>query len=761
MKFFPTSLILFLAAILTLSIFEQEVIAQNDIERYNVLWNSPSKDYNGSMPLGNGDVTCNAWVEESGDMVFYIGKSDSWDDNGRLLKIGRVRIKLDPAPQSPLLSFNQELNLPDATINVQFGEAANKVDIRLWIDVNNPVINIEIISAQNITATATIELWRTIQYELPNLEVSDVLTEWSSENKRLAPMVIEPDFILKNQENKIGWFHRNVKSIGPNITANMQGLQDFQREDPLRNRTFGAVIKADNAQRIDDFNLSTNSLKNHRFSIYILTKHPVAQFEWRDEMDELISKIENIPFEKKKKAHKDWWKNFWNRSWINVHSVNLEDSTSTDETFVISQSYNLQRFITACAGRGQYPIKFNGSTFTVPYQDAPDDADYRRWGPGYWWQNTRLPYYPMCSSGDFEMMMPLFKMYAKDLMPLFKYRTKLYFNHDGAFIPECIYFWGDVFTESYGLTPFNEREDKLQESRWHKWEWVSGLELVYLMLDYYSYTQDENFLDEYLLPTANEIITFFDQHYETDDYTLIMEPSQAAETWWECINPMPEVSGLHSIVGRLLELPNNIIRTQKRKYLHNFRERIPDLPIREINDTLMLAPAEDFEEKMNVENPELYAVFPFRLVTFNNWNKQLAIDAFKYRTDRGNYGWRQDDLFAAYLGMVDTVKQYLVGRAKNKNIESRFPAFWGPNYDWTPDQDHGSVLMKSLQSMLMQTDDKKIYLLPAWPKDWNADFKLFAPFNTVIQCEVKKGKITKLVVEPESRKADIVIVPAQ
>jgi hypothetical protein len=34
--------------------------------------------------------------------------------------------------------------------------------------------------------------------------------------------------------------------------------------------------------------------------------------------------------------------------------------------------------------------------------------------------------------------------------------------------------------------------------------------------------------------------------------------------------------------------------------------------------------------------------------------------------------------------------------------------------------------------MLMQTDNGKIRLLPAWPKHWNADFKLHAPKRTVV-----------------------------
>ncbi len=76
-----------------------------------------------------------------------------------------------------------------------------------------------------------------------------------------------------------------------------------------------------------------------------------------------------------------------------------------------------------------------------------------------------------------------------------------------------------------------------------------------------------------------------------------------------------------------------------------------------------------------------------------------------------------------------------------------------------PDQDHGGILMKATQAMLMQTDpySKKIYLLPAWPKDWDADFKLHAPYKTVIKGSFKNGKLEKLQVMPQSRRKDIVI----
>ena len=432
-------------------------------------------------------------------------------------------------------------------------------------------------------------------------------------------------------------------------------------------------------------------------------------------------------------------------------------ATVRDEAAYVSQMYHLQRFITACAGRGAYPIKFNGSLFTVPPGATEQDPDYRRWGPGYWWQNTRLPYISLCTSGDFDRQRPLFRMYADDLLPLCKYRTKLYLGHDGAFYPECIMFWGAIFSETYGWTPFEQRQDKLQESGWHKWEWVGGLELCWMMLDYYDHTLDRDFLRQTALPFSREILTFFEQHYPTNAQgKLVMHPSQAVETWWHCTNAMPELAGCIAVTERLLGLPTELGPTPEREFWQHLRAKLPPIPLREINGKKALAPAEFFADKRNIENPELYPVFPFRLFAFNRPNADWAIAALNHRWDKGNSGWRQDDIFMAYLGLTDDARTSIVGRARSHDRGERFPAFWGPNYDWTPDQDHGGVLMKTLQAMLLQTDGQRIFLLPAWPKEWNVDFKLHAPQQTVIEGVYRDGKVEKLKVAPESRAKDIV-----
>ena len=66
--------------------------------------------------------------------------------------------------------------------------------------------------------------------------------------------------------------------------------------------------------------------------------------------------------------------------------------------------------------------------------------------------------------------------------------------------------------------------------------------------------------------------------------------------------------------------------------------------------------------------------------------------------------------------------------------------------------------MIGLQEMLLQTtDDGKILLFPAWPREWNVHFKLHSAQNTTVEAELKDGKATVINVVPESRRKDIKI----
>ena len=103
---------------------------------------------------------------------------------------------------------------------------------------------------------------------------------------------------------------------------------------------------------------------------------------------------------------------------------------------------------------------------------------------------------------------------------------------------------------------------------------------------------------------------------------------------------------------------------------------------------------------------------------------------FERRRIKRTGGWTQDPIQAAYLGLTDVARAYTTTNFSTWHGGSRFPAFWGPNFDWIPDQDHGSVALIALQTMLLQSEDRKFLLLPAWPKNWLVDFKLHSPLQT-------------------------------
>lgn len=83
------------------------------------------------MPCVGGDIGLNAWVEGN-ELLFYIGRAGCRDENGSLLKMGRVRTTIDPSPFSDEGTFRQELKLRQGRIEIHSSQpGVNTADIDL------------------------------------------------------------------------------------------------------------------------------------------------------------------------------------------------------------------------------------------------------------------------------------------------------------------------------------------------------------------------------------------------------------------------------------------------------------------------------------------------------------------------------------------------------------------------------------------------------------------------------------------------------
>lgn len=719
------------------------------IDDCNVIWDSPSKNSLGSMPAGNGDIGINLWVEENGDLLFYLSKTDAWSENARLLKLGKVRLSLSLNPFKKGIPFTQELILKDGVIHIEAGKAEEKVSIDVWVDANHPVVELDVKSRKKIKASVTTEPWR-----LQQREIAENSPELHSAYG-LQSAIVEKDTILEDVRENVIWAHRNERSIWKsNLT--MQGLEGYLKKgkDPLLHNTFGGLIHSGQLQKTSAEKLETEeALNSFSVSVFALTAQTKSLDKWQEEIVNIAGKVISESRGKRFKAHTDWWQSFWDRSHI---FVTTENNQEKEKVVNVSKNYNLQRYMNACSGRGNSPIKFNGSIFTVDTKNLDNrnkgfDADFRQWGGPYWWQNTRLPYWSMLEAGDFDLMQPLFKMYH-DVLDIRKFATKTYYRHDGAFYIETMRHWGTFAESNYGW----ERPDSMPLGKtvntFIRYYWQSGLEFSLMGLDYYAFTKDEKTLKELILPVVTEVVTFFDQHWERDENgKILFDPAMALETYKKAVNPLPEIVGLNKVCTELLQLPETAISDVQRKQYKRLITELPEIPMREADGEKLLAPAYEYSGKQNIENPELYAIFPYRKYGVGKENIELARRTFNAREVKQTGGWQQNAIKAACLGLAEEAARMMAQNFNTSNKQFRFPVMWGPNYDWIPDQDHGSVAMIALQRMLVQYERDEIYLLPAWPKDWDVDFKLHAPKNTIIEAIVKNGKITQIKVIPENR----------
>lgn len=697
------------------------------VNDYNVVWDEPSENAAGSMPIGNGEVGANFWVEPSGDMVFYISRTDAWSETGELYKLGRIRVSTQPSITSSD-DFCQTLDLENGRINLR----GAGMDLSFFIDSESNALYLNGTSKEPVEATVQAEVWRTKE------EGADWFRSISGIPDQQL-LKIFPDHIM-NEKDAIMIYHHNCQS-SYNTTLDSMHIQIADRAsyDPFKDRCFGYRIQGAGMEKVNSQQLRT-SAPTTNIDICIPTFCGIFHDSDKREDEMRKQTASPAPAKKAKKRTAKFWNEYWDRSYIYVQTPD------DDLTYRINSSYILQRWMQAGAGRGNYPIKFNGSIFCVDPQltNAGENPspDYRRWGGDYWWQNTRLNYHPMLKSGDYDMMKPLFEHYFHNL-PMMKANAQALTGVDGALSPETATVFGTYCYTDYYVHGEGKPFNKFCSNPYIRYHWDSSVEMISLMLDYYDYTEDAEFVSTRLVPYAREMLKFYKNFYGRDSRgKLLISPTQSLETYWyDVVNDMPTVAGMRDVLPRLLALPENLSSAEDIALWKEMYDIVPELPLQELNGKTQFAPAESYSDvKSNCENPHLYPIFPFHLCNISTDNLQIGIDSYWDRETKAGFGWSQDGQEAARLGLTDEAVRLLDLHTQNSNPNFRFKAIWGPNYDWTPDQDHGASLLMILQDMVLQTWNGKDYLLPAFPKDWGVKYKLHSHKGHVVEGEYNWNK---------------------
>lgn len=733
------------------------------VNMYNPMWDSQSTGSDESMPCGGGDIGLNVWTEND-EILFYISRSGSFDENNMLLKSGRVRLRLTPNPFTED-NFRQELKLKEGNIEISGGDTK----IHIWVDVFNPIIHLEIESPRKIETEVFYENWRYKERLVRKGEGNQNSYKWALPNG----LFTDKD-VVEIENDAVLFYHKNNLNTVFDVTVEQQGMDIVKDQlyNPLKDLISGGIVWGNNLKYSHtgtDIYADTDykywSLKSkkpaykHRIYIALNTEQSERTDKWKYNLKELSKGAYRSSA---KLETQKWWNSFWKRSHIII-----DNNKVGSESWEIGRNYQLFRYMLGCNAYGSYPTKFNGGLFTFDPSGVDSTQaftpDYRKWGGGtFTAQNQRLVYFPMLKNGDFDMMYSQFNYYLQ-LLKNAELRSKVYWGHQGACFTEQMENFGLPNPSEYGWKRPDYFDKGIEYNAWLEYQWDTVLEFCLMILEVHDYNKEN--IEKYI-PLIESSLTFFDEHYTylakmrgakslDENGHLVIYPGTACETYKMAYNATSTISALRVVLEKLISYKDH---NEDKKKWEEMLSRIPPLTIRELDSKEMIAPAKLWERVNNVEAPQLYPIFPWRLYGVGRKDIDIALNTYKYDPDmlkfRSHIGWKQDNIFAACLGLTEEAKRLTL--LKMGNGSHRFPTFWGPGFDWTPDHNWGGSGMIGLQEMLLQETEDKIYLFPAWPSEWDVHFKLHLSGNTTVEAELVNGKLESLNVSPSHREKEIV-----
>jgi len=740
-----------------------------DLSKHNVVWDSPSQDSLDSMPLsGRLGAGANVWVQD-GSIWIYPSHNGAYDEQGRLLKLGCLRITPEGL-QLGQAGFRQELVLANGTILIEQGD----FQAALWFA--GETLLFESRSAKPLAYDLAFGTWRDKKRDGILVDV------FVGTRQTFLPDQVQPG------KDGFVWFHRNADyPIDLAGKAKRQGIPPESVPDLTTKRVFGgaAMVEGGMTEPVPAdvewqfwngkaWTGKTPERQNLAIAIRLGGKLDANPQQWAAEAKALLDPAARAAA---KADETKRWEEFWSRS----HLVVNPSAGEGDPGWLAGRNYQLFRYMLACNRGGEFPLLFNGGIFTTDNKPgrvtgnsspaaplsaaAPSSPDFRRWLFCHFMsQNQRWLGWPTLAGGDADLLEPTIAFY-RNRAAIAAARAKAN-GADGMVYPEPIDVWGlcayaPTGTSLCGAGHLHYYFSIMLETAWMA---LQGRDALGISLE-----KD--------LPWIEGTVRFYDSYYRaetkkrtgqelTADGKLRIYPSQALEFGMGATDPLEVVCAMHRITGALLAMPD--LPAASRERLERIQPTIPDLPIGKRQGRASLFPARSVEQEANLWEPcEMFAAWPYRMVGVTKPETlPLARDTWetipeaRAKLCKLDFSWMATVANVASLARPEEAKKRAIHKMANTVApQARFPAFFGPGHDWIPDHNWGGSGMVGMQEMILAPEPGptgKLHLFPAWPKDWDVDFKLHAPGPTIIEGVLKSGKIESLKVTPESRAKDIV-----
>ena len=735
----------------------------------------PSADAADVMPVGAGDLSAmlrydQAWEIHLSKTDFFAFEAKPYHQNINLHSPGHVQLSF-AIPRETIRHFEQRLDYLRGSVVLEIKTDEGAVKAEAWgiMGRNTLVIAVED-SRPTPAATATFSIWR-----------SDMQIE--AENDRILGREVHR-YIFN------GRTPTNPSTVTP--------------EDRLYNLGCGTLVAfADEQGLLPAISETTNQPEAHTATLhpklkgsrYWLVITAACTYDGKPETvagNQLKTAVRSDMADQLR-SHLDWWADYWQTAYINLQGP---------DTDTLLRLWYSGHYSYASVAGGPVLPKFNGGPGLIHQDD-------RSWGWGYWWQNTREQIWPQFAANHLDHVRSALDFYDRNFMDCKKSTA------DKGKIGLRMGEW--VAPGKTGLTVplkqvsvFNpaaldqamaDRTMENVKSGYNARSLAQATELTQLMFDYVAFSGDTNFLQTIVSPWLKETTLFWLSWLRKgEDGQYHSMVTDGAEMWWKIRDSSIDLSAARYCFWHGLNYGTNF--GYEPEFIAAVRDRAEHLaplplgcwtkrhikpseipPGMPTNTTTIFyndrstdcyAPGDDLYDDRashNVENPELYLVYPFALVDALSpkLEYERAVNTFRRRRAPNHSGWSQCPVQAARLRLDDAVDVIMDHAGRH----ARYPyGGWNSpakklsgtqlNVNDTPYFDAMGVNLTAFQETLLQshplttpekldlTGGAPIALAPAARHEWSGQFHLLARGGFLVTADLEPGrKITHAVIKSQ------------
>jgi hypothetical protein len=691
--------------------------------------------YTSGALMGNGDIGVVAGDLTVDSQRFYFGKSDFWGSHWNtghnapevsILSLGTLSVASAEGATGDPAAYRVDQDILNAQVLTTLKLGSSTVSMRSWTSDTSNVFVTEI-SVPNGTPDVPLQIVLATPTPLPN-----------------AHMIFPAEC---GAMDGVLWVSRENDLSGVNDYKARAGIASG-----IVGTTFSGVTPAPSGE-VAKFTVRAGQ------TVWLLTAFesdarigpdgPAAQALAKTAVAD-VRKIDATQIARLETQHHEWWKQFWLKSYVELHDKVLED-----------YYYGAQYVLGSSTRPGHLPPSLWANWLTT---------DNAGWGGRYFMNyNEEAPFYGVSSSNRPELAEPYNRMVLAQI-PAQTNRTALA-GYQGVAFQRTF----SPFTQ-YQPVPAPAPVSATKDYKKLPSDQKSNATFSLLpVVDYWEYTQDLNFLRTQLYPAMKALDAFWRDFAVRDPATgrLHFEHSSAHEGG-DDVDPNLDIGFARRVARELIDTSEILgVDSELRPVWQKFLDDLAPYPSGDVNGKPVYYIAASV--KNTIKNQGLFepgdqpidlegTVYPGENLAIGGDPQQLQIASNSMEemnswgvTKGGNtnngfckifpvaarIGWPADDLVAKFKAAI--LHQW---RSSNLTV------FQGGGGIETS----GSI--EAINSMLLQHEGNVLRLFPDWPTGMDAAFtRLRAKDAYLVSSEQVAGKVTFVDIVSEKGGALVIQSP--